>query len=285
MKVLIPTDGSTRSIQAAAFANSLHLVEGAEILLLGLEEPHARRVDVEACFVEIERQLSGAKTVRQKMRTGDPSHQIMLEASENEFDIVVIGREPKRRPTPLTRSTGTQELTRKLASHLLLVQNPPERVQRILVCSSGEPPSGRTLSAAGRLIAPTQASVSLVHVMSQVALKPDSPIIELEEDADHAIERATREGDQLKNGLRALADGGVISPIEPILRHGLVVDEVLEELNDGNYDLIVLGSHYQPGLTRWMDVLLDNITGELLNRVSCSILIVAPVKETGKVPG
>lgn len=279
MKVLIPTDGSPRSIQAAALASAMHLVDGAEILLLGLEEPHTRREEVEASFDELRRRLSGAEVVHQKMRPGDPSRQIMLEASENKFDIVVVGRQPKRRTTPLTRNTGTQELTRKLASHVLLVQNPPERVRRILVCSSGEPPSGHTLSTAGRLIAPTRASVSLIHVMSQVALKPDSPVVELEEDADQAMENATREGDQLKNGLHALAAGGVDSPIEPILRHGLVVDEVLEELNDGDYDLIVLGSHYQPGLTRWMDVLLDDITGELLNRVTCSILIVAPVKE------
>ena len=62
--------------------------------------------------------------------------------------------------------------------------------------------------------------------------------------------------------------------IFPKNRHGLVVEEVLKELAEGGYELLVVGSHYQPGQDRWLGTLLDDITDQLLNRSTCSVLII-----------
>jgi nucleotide-binding universal stress UspA family protein len=54
----------------------------------------------------------------------------------------------------------------------------------------------------------------------------------------------------------------------------LIVDEVINELTEGGYDILVVGSHYQPGQDRWQGTLLDDITDQLLNRAGCSMLII-----------
>jgi nucleotide-binding universal stress UspA family protein len=74
--------------------------------------------------------------------------------------------------------------------------------------------------------------------------------------------------------MQILQEAGVPAPILPSLRHGLVVDEVLAEVEEGRYDLLVIGGHYQQSGKRWMDILLEDITGQLLSKVRCSVLIV-----------
>jgi nucleotide-binding universal stress UspA family protein len=276
MRVLVCTESKPDSARAAAYASDLGLIEKAEVTVLGLARTQQDVDATEAAAARVGAELSSASSLERALRIGVPPHEIIEACDEADYDLVVLSRHAKGRLPPIMSRSGTQILARNIASHLLLVRNPPDQIRRILVCSSAEAPSSHTLTTAGELIRQATADVSVIHVMSQVALRPDSPADELEESAGEAMERKTREGDRLSRGIELLAEAGVHPPIRPVLRHGLVVDEVLAEIEDGGYDLVVLGSHYQPGLTRWMDVLLDNVANALLDRVNCSVLIVAP---------
>ncbi len=64
----------------------------------------------------------------------------------------------------------------------------------------------------------------------------------------------------------------------------MVVDEVLEEIEAGDYDLLVLGAHRQPAMSRWLDVLLDDVTGELLTKSPISTLVVYQQEGEGNEP-
>jgi nucleotide-binding universal stress UspA family protein len=280
MKVLVCTQSSPDATGSADLASQLGLIVDADLTLLGIAHSRQDVASTEAAMDRVTRQLDAASSVERMLKIGDPSHEIIEAADQADYDLVVTSRHPKRRLPPIVTRSGTQSLARNIASHLLLVRNPPDRIHRILVCTSGEPPARHTLGVAGNLIRRSKVDVSLIHVMSQVALRPDSPAEELEESAGEAIERHTREGDRLTEGVAILTRAGLSQPIQPILRHGPVVDEVLSEIDDGGYDLLVLGSHYQPGLTRWMDVLLDNVANALLDRVECSVLIVSPAVPT-----
>jgi nucleotide-binding universal stress UspA family protein len=77
----------------------------------------------------------------------------------------------------------------------------------------------------------------------------------------------------LERANQQLRKVGVKNQIEPRICHGLVVEEVLKELSNGEYELLVVGVHYQPGQDRWQGTLLDDVTGQLLNRSACSVFI------------
>ena len=105
-------------------------------------------------------------------------------------------------------------------------------------------------------------------------LKPGSIPEELVATAETAIAKNTREGQHLQRAIQQLTQAGISGPIVPRLRHGLVVDEVLAEVREGKYDLMIVGAHYQPGQNRWLGILLDDVTDQLINQAPCSVLIV-----------
>jgi nucleotide-binding universal stress UspA family protein len=56
-----------------------------------------------------------------------------------------------------------------------------------------------------------------------------------------------------------------------MVRHGLVVEEILAEAQCGDYDLVVIGAHRGEG---WRRILLDDLAHEIINYVDRPILVV-----------
>src|SRR4029077_16105762 len=55
------------------------------------------------------------------------------------------------------------------------------------------------------------------------------------------------------------------------LRHGIVIDQVFEEVREGNYDLIVTGSFPARGLFR--HYIMGDITRSILNHTDSPVLV------------
>jgi nucleotide-binding universal stress UspA family protein len=115
----------------------------------------------------------------------------------------------------------------------------------------------------GEWLSRSNARIGLLHVIP-MSQKTSTVSGDGELPQNLLIERSTQQ----------LHDAGMKNEIVPIIRHGLVVEEVLKELTEGGYELLVVGSHYQPGQDRWLGTLLDDITDQLLNRSTCSVLII-----------
>jgi nucleotide-binding universal stress UspA family protein len=49
---------------------------------------------------------------------------------------------------------------------------------------------------------------------------------------------------------------------------------VLKEIAESKYQLLVIGAHFRPGFNRWMGILLDDVTNQLLAQSPCSVLVV-----------
>ena len=52
---------------------------------------------------------------------------------------------------------------------------------------------------------------------------------------------------------------------------GLVVDEILDEAQSGNYDLAVIGAH---GTRGWKRFLLDDVAHQIVSQIDFSVIIV-----------
>jgi nucleotide-binding universal stress UspA family protein len=271
MRVLVYTDGSRDAEDAAVLLQRMGAANDAEVTILGASEDPAVEQSAERIEHHLENEASDVKMV---IRPGEPSEQLVDEARRGHYDLVIVAREYHRHQPRFRSRSTTARLARHIPSHLLIARNVPQRLSRILICSGAERPSAETVRLAGLLTRLSGANVGLLHVMSQVALRADSPSEDLEESAQGAIDRKTHEGEHLMEAISLLRADGITTDIQPILRHGLVVDQVLEEIASGEYDLLVLGSHHQPAMTRWMDVLLDDVTDELLAKSPISTLII-----------
>ncbi len=107
--------------------------------------------------------------------------------------------------------------------------------------------------------------------MSQISAGPGIQGEQLRSDADVLIDAHSPEGELLERDIEELKGTGVST--DPKIRHGLVVDEILEEARNGEYDLVIIGAHIPVG---WRNFLLDNIARKIVTQIDRSILIVKP---------
>jgi nucleotide-binding universal stress UspA family protein len=111
--------------------------------------------------------------------------------------------------------------------------------------------------------------LTALHVMSQIAAAPGVRGWELRASANELIEKHTVEGSLLEADLVRLAKLNV--RLEAKVRHGLVVREILDEMQSGDYDLVVIGAHQGRG---WERFLLDDLAHELISQADRPLLVV-----------
>jgi nucleotide-binding universal stress UspA family protein len=276
MKILICTDGSPAAEEAAILVPHLGFPEETEIVILGVSESEGEQPGLCSSMDRIAATLGSSRPgLVLTLRHGQPVDQILYELQERKYDLVVVGERGHHRNLPLLKLGSTAgKLARRINTHLLVARNVPKKIKKILVCTGGETPSVETMQHAGRLIAGMDAQVSLLHVMSQVFLDSHSQPDDLQDTAESAMARGTREGKHMIQAIELLEAAGVKGPITPCLRHGLVIDQVLAEVRKEKYDLLVVGAHHKPGQNRWLEILLDDVADQLLNQASCSVLVV-----------
>jgi nucleotide-binding universal stress UspA family protein len=276
MKVLICTDSSPAAEQSALLVERLNIPGEVDLTMLGVIDEAGDPAGIDASFDRMTHILrKNGQTINHLVRQGNSYEQILAEAVEHSYDLVAVGVGGQNQGLLHFKvGSTTAKLARKLHTHFLVARSVPEKVGKILVCTGAEAPSVETMQVGGKMISGLQADVAVLHVVSQISLKPGSIPDEIMVSAKTAIERQTREGQHLQRAIQQLAQAGVKSNIVPRMRHGLVVDEVLGEAREGNYDLMVVGAHYQPGQNRWLGILLDDVTDQLLNQSLCSVLII-----------
>lgn len=276
MHILICSDGSTTAEQSASMISRLNYLPEAKVTLLGVSESDGDQVLLTASFERIRALLEGQDfIILQKIHYGQPADQILKEVAENSYDLVAIGPSGHLRGfAGLKFGSTAQKLARFITTPLLVARQVPKRVQKVLICTGGEMPSLETLSVGGKLVSNIKGEIVVLHVMSQVALRLDSPADDLLDTAESAIQRGTREGRHMLQALELVHQAGVSGEVRPLLRHGLVVREVLAEISEGGYQLLVIGGHYQHGRSHWTEMLLEDLAGQLLQKAPCSVLII-----------
>lgn len=275
MEILMCTDGSNSSIQSAELVSQLGFPATTRIVVLGVSE---NRVDVEKLTTSmnrIEKSLGAIYAVTKKIRYGNPIEEILAEALESSCDLVSVGGGGQQLGLlhPQLGST-TSKLARKLHTHFLVTRNIPKQLGKVLDCAGADAPASETMKLGGEWISKTTAQINLLHVVpvskegsvirSETEMSNEKPLSEAKLPHELLLDRARQQ----------LRDAGVRDEIVSRIRRGMVVEEVLNELSEGGYELLVVGAHYQPGQDRWQETLLDDVTDQLLNRSTCSVLII-----------
>ena len=271
MRVLLCTDGSPEAAQAVRFGASFACSVADAIELLGVVEDHADAESLIAtALAGLGEELSSiGLSCPTRVRRGHAAEQILDEAETWQADLVIIGQLGRRGLTRFIMGSTATRIVQYAKCSVLLVRGQRTRLQKVLVCTAGGEPGLRDVALAGQLASLAQAQVTVLHVMSQVALTERGYQPELEARASDLIARRTPEGLHLQAALKTLQTLNVECRAK--VRHGLVVDEIMAEAKEGDYDLLAIGAHLAQGLSRW---LLDNITQHLLEGIQRPVLVV-----------
>jgi nucleotide-binding universal stress UspA family protein len=283
--MLITTDGSYRGTNVARFSSLIARPAMAQVTLMGIAASSASRSHFEEYLEALREHLfegSGCD-VTLKIETGPAEEGILNEVDQHFYHLVCIGWYRRYGLRRLLYGSITRYLGQHVPVPLLVVSSQAEGLERMLICTSGERAGETDAYVGGTVAALVGADVTMLHVMSQIALTPDAQLEDLEEDYTALQERGAREGTHLKRTLNILAEQGV--PAEQRrakVRHGLVLDEIIQEVRQGSYDLVVFGAHQVPEnrSQRGLRALLqENIADQILTSVKRPVLIVRALND------
>ncbi len=139
------------------------------------------------------------------------------------------------------------------------------RFQRILVATDFSPTSGHAVELAAGLAKQYGASLTLLHVVEIPApaysgwFTPVDLLTPMRDAAEKALADALAE-------LRKQVPAATSS-----LRMGIAADEVIGEVRDGRYDLVVIGTHGRRGLRH---LLLGSVAERVVRTCPVPVLTV-----------
>lgn len=197
--------------------------------------------------------------------------EIIKEVIDGKYDLLVMKSENGKRTSLMHKGDHISEIADHVPCSILIVKEPISPIKRILFCDSGSEESEALRDITVRLIKLLNSleQLTVLHVMSQVSAGPGILGEQLRSDAENLISAHSPEGKLLQRDIKELGLPG-ISPV-PKIRHGLVVDEILDESQAGEYDLVIIGAHKSVG---WQKVLLDNLARKILSQIDRSLLII-----------
>ena len=145
---------------------------------------------------------------------------------------------------------------------VLVASGAPTALRRVLVAVDLSPAARPTIQLAQRFARLVGAQLRVLSVLEPLPALPDVP--PMDPSGYYALSQ-----DLLQREIWPL----VPTPVEKIVRHGMVVETLLREATDWAADVLVVGSHGKGWAQR---ILIGSVTERLLNDLPTSLLV-APV--------
>jgi nucleotide-binding universal stress UspA family protein len=269
MKILICSDGMPASENAIELAALLAGPLKAELTLLGIVE---KSTDEGPLREALEKQALSLRTQNAQpeivVRAGEPVRQILDQTSDASYDLVLVGARWTGATGHYWRSERTYEVIKAIQPPVLVAIGERKQLKRFLVCTGGKEFIEQAVQLSGQIAATLGASVTLLHVMAEPPAIYVN-LVQLEDNVDLLLESKSELGINLLRGKKELERLGV--PADVRLRHGIVIDQVFEELRAGDYDLIVTGTSQARGLLG--HYIMGDLTRSILNLANCPVLV------------
>lgn len=273
MKILVATGGAPHSEKALQFTASLAQEVKASVTIITVVRQERRRIEGETI-------LSRALTVlpphiyqtKTHLRVGHPAEEIIQEAEQGNFDLVVVGeREHHDLITRFILGSTAERVVANAPCPVLIAKGQITPLHHLLLCDSGitEPTLLSRFIQQLPALLQKDKDITVLHVMSQISAAPGIPDRQLMASAEELIQVHAPEGEILAQDLRILQKQNITCRAK--VRHGLVVDEIVAEASAGHYDLVVIGAHRDEG---WQSLLLDDLSHQIITSVHRPILVI-----------
>lgn len=273
MRILVATGGAEHSVTAVRFAGILARDLHARVTIVTVIKTEHEHANAERILAESSALMREyVPTCEVRIRVGHPAHEIISEAEERDYDLIVLGeRQHHTLATRFLLGATAERVIEHAPCPVVIAKGKIAPIRKVLVCSGARTDDGlvdRAVSQVGTALA-LVGELTVLHVMSQVSADPEKSGHTLLASAEELIAEETREGKMLTHDEAELRDAGITPTLK--VRHGLVVEEILAEARAGDYDLIVVGAHQGGG---WRRILLDDLTHQVLVGADRPILVI-----------
>ena len=201
-----------------------------------------------------------------EVQNGEAEQVIPEKANRGDYITVVspLGRPPIRR---WLTGRSIRPLMEKIKGPILYVPQIRLPVRKMLVSIGGLEYAESAESLAFQIGTACRAEVAIMHVIPPTDLDYPSAR-EVWEHADDLAETDTLPGRSLRKGLELAKQAGLTARI--VTRKGDVVEQILAEIREGDYDIVCMGSSYSAHSLR--QLYAPNVTAEVAEAAHCPVL-------------
>ena len=278
MRILFVVDGSKYSLAAVNTVLEVTKASKASVIMLGVVKTDEQKGQMQKFLKETAAIfLKNGIQADSKIRVGTTSERTIGETTRIHYDLIILGFKPKHRRLRWILGSSSREILSNCDSPVIIARKKVKTFKKFLLCDSGIA-SKNLLQGFEAIFSPLfkeDSELTILHVMSQMSAGPGVKGWELRADAKELIEAETPEGRLLKMDKNKLKQEGIKTRCR--IRHGLVVEEILSEAREGDYDLIVIGAHNTTG---WQSILLDDLAYQVFTQCDRPILILKRGLET-----
>jgi nucleotide-binding universal stress UspA family protein len=202
-----------------------------------------------------------------EVRNGEAEEVIPEKANSGNYITVVspLGRPKIRR---IITGRSIRPLMEKIREPILYVPEVRFPLKRVLISAGGLGYEAAAENLALQIAAVNQAEVTILHVIPPTDL--DYPTTRsLRGHIADLAETNTLPGRSLRHALEMAQEAGLNARV--IGRQGIVVEEIVDEVQGGDYDMVCMGSSYSANTLR--QYYGPNVTAEIADVVRCPLLI------------
>ncbi len=270
--LLIATNGFKGTLPSIEYGTWLAVNLHAKVTLLGATEDinpaaideHHPLEDVFARAVEMFQKNGVEYTL--EVENGNAEDLIPRKAKQGNF-ITVLGPLGRPQIRHLISGRSIRHLMEEIEQPIIYVPASKLPLKKILICIGG---LGYELTAehlAMQMAIKSRAEVTLLHVIPPMDL--DYPTARtVRAHWQNLAETTTPVGRSLRQALSIAKEDGLMANVKA--RQGNVVEEILAEVKEGNYDLLCMGSLYSSNSLRQMYA--PNVTAEIAEASFCPVL-------------
>jgi nucleotide-binding universal stress UspA family protein len=270
MKILVCSDGSERAHRALASAATIANATKAEITIFGIIEFKQDENRLLAALNEDSKVFREQKVkVEIVAKFGDPVAEIVRRTRETTYDLVVIGAERRGAQEFFLPSTKAFSITEAIAPPVLVVPVTRTAIRRILICSGGGTYIENAVRFTSKVAKDLSAEITLLTVTPQPPAMHGT-IFRRQEDVATLLNSNSALARNLRTEKEIIERADVSASVQ--IRHGIVIEQILAEVERRDYDLVVSGSW--PVRDAWRTYAIGNVTREIVNRTARPVLVI-----------
>jgi nucleotide-binding universal stress UspA family protein len=271
-ELLITTNGFKGTWFAIEYGAWLAEIMRMKVTLLGVTEvPNPAAIDdhhpLEDIFERAVSLFQEKKLVYElEVRNGEAERMIPEKANSGSYITVVspLGRTQIRR---LIIGRSIRPLMERIQGPILYVPEIRLPLKKILISAGGLGYEAAAENLALQVASVNRADVTILHVI---------PAADLDYPATQGVRGHTKDlaktdtlpGRSLRHALEVAQEAGLNA--RAIARRGIIVEEILKELRDGNYDMVCMGSSYSASTLR--QYYSPHVTAEVAEAARCPVL-------------
>jgi len=238
----------------------------ASVLVLVIAESSKMLEEAKASVAAAGQPLEGIE-YSTKFVQGNPVSIMKEETEQGDYEMLLMSVRRRQRLIPSPLRMLAQRIIRHSPIPVMLIRDTRGKLERMLVCTGGFQISQPVVELSAKLAGQAGLQATLMTVAAAVP-SMYTGMMEMEETLEELLSTDTPLAQHLRHSAETLTQSGIQAEIK--IRHGDVVEAILEETAKGEYDLVVLGETQRQSLS---GMLLGNVTQQIINRAPAAILI------------